>query len=101
MITAPEHTRFEIGQPVWFKAGLFCKEDPRTFIIVDFFTGFFQSLMAKVVPEDRINAIPEHIPVKYLTDQMPPALTPHADREGSIHFTATGRLIKAIDGGRK
>lgn len=92
-------TPFGLGQPVWLKPE-YCREpDKRTFIIQGFSRGFFGGLMAHVVPEERLSAAHDFIPVRFLTDQMPPFLTPHPEHRGPIYWTATGRLIKVIDGG--
>ena len=72
---------------------------PSDFIILNFSIGFFGDPIAEVVPEG--GATSEFIPLKYLTDLMPVFMEPHPEHPGEIRHTATGRMIKSINGGRR
>lgn len=93
-------TGFSIGESVWINPARFPQSDPRTFIILDLMRGFLGSMMAEIIPETNPFAASEFILLKHLTNQMPSFMTPHPEHCGSIHHTATGRIVKCIEGGR-
>jgi hypothetical protein len=88
---AKQHA-FNIGQPLWTKD----PSDRRCWVVVD----YFDDMMKLVESRDPTGPIyfrkPEHF-----TDQPPYYQRFHPDQRGIIHFTATGRAVMEISGGRK
>lgn len=91
---------YTIGQPLWVRPEIFMYEDEATYIATGFSRGMLGGWMAHIVPENDLSASPEFMPVGYLTDAMPRQIVPHGENFGSLHWTATGRALRCIDGGR-
>jgi hypothetical protein len=87
--------KFKTGQPVWVKDHHF----QSCYIIIGLSRSMFEGWFYEVVHENDPTGPTYMATEDRLTDQAPASPILHPDKKGTIHFTDTGRPLKAIRGG--